>query len=487
LSVALSPARAVAGLASGGGDWYLEYDHAPEAQSELPAVLHQVRVAVLDSGIDAGHPAFAGTIVASRSFVGGSPLIDQQGHGTFIAGEIIAIANAVAGTNPGGSPVRLVVGKIADGDGSVNEAAEIQAIRWAVRSGARVINLSIGGTRDPLDGRLDAYSSGEAAAVRYALAHGVVVVAAVGNSAQVTGPPWPYADWPAALPHVIGVSAVDRNGGVPGFSNRDPIFNEIAAPGIGIVSTVPRSFTASSPDCPDSGYSDCATDEFKMAEGTSFAAPQVSAAAALLLSVDPGLAPDQVSWALERTADDATPATGCGACQVGRDALTGWGTLDIAGALSALAGPLPPADPCATSNDAGLEACRLGGDSGVIAGTLDYWEHPLDVYRVHVRRGQTLTVNLNGAAAGVRLLLWPPGTEHVSGTVDPQAIPPLDAPLLVAHRHALTYDAPGSGWYYIETQLTSPGEGSYTLQFATRSRPSSPAELDAAPPFPAHG
>ena len=76
------------------------------------------------------------------------------------------------------------------------------------------------------------------------------------------------------------------------------------------------------PECTDQGYSDCARHEYSGGEGTSFAAPQVSAAAALLLATDPRSRPDQVATLLERSADDMTPSNGCRACAIGRDPLT---------------------------------------------------------------------------------------------------------------------------------------------------------------------
>ena len=102
-----------------------------------------------------------------------------------------------------------------------------------------MINLSLGGVRDPLNPERDTFSPLEAAAVEYAVARGVVVVAAVGNADQAPSRPWPFASYPAALPHVIGVSALARDGSVPDFSDRDRIFNDLAAPGQEIVSTLP--------------------------------------------------------------------------------------------------------------------------------------------------------------------------------------------------------------------------------------------------------
>jgi subtilisin family serine protease len=425
----------------------------------MPPVLQPVRVAVIDSGIDGGHPALASSIVAARSFVGGSALTDEDGHGTFVAGEILAVANAATGATA--SPVRLVVAKVVSANQGLTPTTEAKAIRWAVDEGARVVNLSLGGTRDPDDPSRDSYSSVEAAAVQYAIRRNVVVVAAVGNGTQSPSSPWPYADWPAALPHVIGVGAIGPGGSVPAFSNRDRRFVDLVAPGLDIVSTVPRTLTAAMPGCPDHGYSDCSRGEYDPAEGTSFAAPQVSAAAALLLAIRPTLTPDQVSWLLERSADDAKPASGCPICPLGRDALTGWGTLDIARAVGALARPIPPADPCAASNDAGPDACGLLALHGSLTGDLDYWDHPVDVYRLHLSAGETLAVRVRAAKPGIELSVWPPGTLHVDGVAGATA---TVTPAGTA-RSLLRLSVPAAGWYYLEAEMTETRNSAFSIVF----------------------
>ena len=93
-----------------------------------------------------------------------------------------------------------------------------------------MINLSLGGHRDPKNPELDEFSRAERDAISYAVSRGAVVVAAVGNSDAGTGV---YASWPAALRHVIGVSSVDQKLAWSTFSNTDPVFNDIAAPGRG--------------------------------------------------------------------------------------------------------------------------------------------------------------------------------------------------------------------------------------------------------------
>ncbi len=319
--------------------WYLTQDHAWD-NWPAPPKLATVKVAIIDTGIDAGNPAFAGRIAGGKSFVGGSWQVDSDGHGTFVAGIIAANPFNGIGTAGIAFNASLLIAKVlpADSDGAIPPATEAAAIRWAADEGARVINLSLGGLRDPNDFELDSYSRTERDAIEYAYAKGAVVVAAVGNGTNAPAQPWNFADYPAALPNVLGVSALNQDGSVPNFSNRDPLYVDLAAPGAGIFSTIPRNLVnaTDNPSCVGDPYSNCGPAEFQSGNGTSFAAPQVSAGAALLLGIDPTLAPDQVDWLLERSATDVTAATGCSQCPVGRDALTGWGRLDIARAITLL-------------------------------------------------------------------------------------------------------------------------------------------------------
>ena len=213
--------------------------------------------------------------------------------------------------------------------------AEARAIRWAVDNGARVVNVTLGGLRDPRNPGRDTFSRLEQEAVAYAVRRGAVVVAAVGNGDQAPRTPWRFASYPAALPHVLGVSALTRSGASPRFSNRDAVFNDVAAPGEDILSTFPRALTAARA-CVEQGYTPCATDDFRPPEGDVVLAPQASAVAANLLGVRPLLRPEQVTTIIERTAADANAQTGC-ACAPGRDAYTGWGALDATAAIESLA------------------------------------------------------------------------------------------------------------------------------------------------------
>jgi len=441
--------------------WHLPVNRAFDYW-QTPPLLPAVRVAVIDSGVDRTHPEFEGKVVGGKSFVGGSPYVDRQGHGTFVAGLIAAaIGNAEGGAGMAPS-AELLVAKVVQPDLSIDVLAEAQAIQWAANQGAKVINISLGGLRDPRDPSRDTFSQLEAAAIAYAHGKGAVVVAAVGNADAAPRQPWPYASYPAALPHVLGVSALARDGSAPPFSNRDKIYNDIAAPGQAIVSTLPKALTAPFKDCPEQGYSTCGPDEYRAAVGTSFAAPQVSAAAAVLLAERPILGPEQVTALLTRTAVDVNAATGCQQCPLGRDELTGWGRLDVTAALRQLDGEIPPPDRFEPNDDAGSEAARLCCLTKRLVATLDFWDDQNDVYAIRLRRRQPVYVSVRGpAGTDTNLILWKPGTKRID---DFRSIDRIGAQS--AHpgpREDLRYRATKTGWHFVQVKLGSRGEGLYKL------------------------
>jgi subtilisin family serine protease len=444
--------------------WYLQDDHAFDAWPEPPTTLGPVKVAVVDSGIDCSLPDFQGRLLETRSFVGGDACTDTEGHGTFVAGEIAANLDT-QGTVGMAYTSQLLVAKVVKPDGTIPLVAEASAIRWAADRGARVINLSLGGVRDPVHPNRDTYSPLEAKAVAYAYAKGAVLVAAVGNGDEAVSQPWPYASYPAALPHVIGVSALNHQGAVPDYSNRDPVYNDIAAPGSGIFSTLPRALTAERPQCVDQGYSDCGTDDYRNAEGTSFAAPQVSAAAATLLALAPTLTNSQVAAILEHSADDVNAASGCARCALLHDPFSGFGRLDVARAVAALAGPLPAPDRYETNDDAGAQAHTLWGRQLKLSATVDYYDDAVDVYRVALAGHEQLSARLVGGWAGakVSLTLWKPRTTKVDDSRSALRAAQSAAP---AAAQQLRFTAPGRGWYFVEVKVTSPGYGPYTLSLA---------------------
>lgn len=241
-------------------------------------------VAVIDSGVDGSHPDLAAAMVRgvnTRTDRGDytEPTVDPDGHGTHVAGIIAARAGndkGVVGVAPQASimPVKVLG---ADGAGYMGDVVE--GIVWAADNGADVINMSLGGP--------DADFS--APAVAYARAKGVVVVAAAGNEGSSA------PSYPAALPGVISVSALDRDGEVDTYSNYGTTI-DLAAPGSDILSTVPDGY----------GYM----------TGTSMAAPHVAGVAALVDSVAPDA---DIEVVLVASARDAGPA--------GRDARFGAGIV----------------------------------------------------------------------------------------------------------------------------------------------------------------
>ncbi len=448
--------------------WHLEQDHAFDFWLE-PPVLVGPRVAVIDSGVDGTHPDLASRIAGSRSFVGGNALTDQQGHGTFIAGLIAAQTNNAVGVAGIAFPSQLLIAKVVRANRQVSLEAEAEAIRWAVDNGARVINLSLGGVRDPRDAGRDTYSPLEAAAVRYAYTRGVVVVAAVGNADQAPRAPWPYASYPAALPHVLGVSALGKDGS--SRSSRTATRSTTTSPRPARSSS--RRFHASSPrpraSCLEQGYSICGPDDYRNAEGTSFAAPQVAAAAALLLAARPLLQPDQVAHILTRSAEDVNAASGCKPCPLLRDSYSGWGRLNIAKSLAALAGPIPLADRFESNDDAGTQATPLRQTRVDFTATLDFWDDNVDVYKVHLRAKQRLVVTLDGPrGVNTDLLLWRPGTQRVQGLSLALLRQRVALSAKPGTREQISYRAKTTGWYYVETKIVQAGAGSYRLRYTKR-------------------
>ncbi len=442
--------------------WYLTYSGFYAPWVTLPA-FEPIPVAIIDSGVDAGHPDLAGKILGAKSFVGGSARVDTFGHGTFVAGLVGAGVDngiGIAGLAPS---AELLIAKVVTKSRTIPVDAEAKAIRWAVDHGARVINMSLGGVRDPLDPARDTYSRLEADAVAYAISNGVVVVAAVGNSDQAPTSPWKYASYPAALPHVLGVSATSNTGGIPAFSNRDSIYNDLAAPGLEILSILPRPLTARFPQCTEQGYSSCGPEEYREAQGTSFAAPQATAAAAVLLSLRPTLRPEQVTSILQSTAIDLDVDTGCDTCADGRDAYSGWGRLNVAAAIDALAGPLPPRDFYEANDDLGTRAYPVSGTNRRLRARVDFWDDQDDVYAIRLNRNQPVYVGLTGSDTTVDLSLafWLPRAGSLERVADFRYRVRTSA--RPGSRQYLSYRPRLAGTYYIQVRISSPGATRYRL------------------------
>lgn len=448
--------------------WYLSWIRAFDFWDGLPPEFaNRVRVAVVDSGIDLAHPDLQGRVAVGRSFVPGRWDVDQVGHGTMVAGEIAAITNNALGIAGVGLPVELVVAKVVKRVGGVpriDVVAEAKAIQWAVRSGhADVVNLSLGGERDPRDPKRDQYSQVEQDAIDYAYGHGAVVVAAGGNSPSGTVP-YHYASYPAALPHVLGVGAIQGDGRVARFSNRDLRFIDLAAPGVGIVSTMPPGL--SGPTCPAPGYSLQGCPSLDAPSGTSYSAPLVAAAAATLIAVAPNLgfelAPSQVMQLLQASTSER-PADG-------RNEDVGNGILDVAGALTRLnTGPVPPADADEPNDDAGPRAWVLPGRRVSVQATIDWYDDPNDVYRVYLRHAKPVTVRVAGLATKATLVVWPPGTVNVTDVTQVAVRSGRVIAYKTARAPVLRVEVPSDGWYFVELKARArAGYQSYRLTVEPR-------------------
>ncbi|MGW4463837.1 S8 family serine peptidase [Micromonospora sp. NPDC004704] len=249
-----------------------------------------VDVAVLDSGIDATHPDFAGQIAAAESFVPGETVKDVFGHGTHVASTIAGTGAASDGKEKGVAPgARLHVGKVLNDNNSGQESWIISGMEWAVRDQrARVVNMSLGA--DPTDGT-DPMS---VALNELSEETGALFVVAAGN----TGPS-PYTiGTPGAADAALTVGAVDGADTLAYFSSQGPrvgdkaLKPDLTAPGVGILAA-------------RSQYSD-GEGLYRFGDGTSMAAPHVAGAAALLAAQHPDFTAKQLKEALVSTTR-ATP------------------------------------------------------------------------------------------------------------------------------------------------------------------------------------
>ncbi|MGI8588134.1 MAG: S8 family serine peptidase [Chloroflexia bacterium] len=284
-------------------EWWLTAMQA-QAAWDISTGNPGITIAVLDTGIATDHPDFAGRIIPGHNFVSNnSDVYDDNGHGTHVSGIASAAGNNGVGIAGISWQSKILPGKVlnAKGQGSTYDFA--QGIRWAADNGARVINISAGA---------DFSTETEHDAIKYARSKGTVIVAAAGNTPD--GRP----EYPAGYDEVIAVSASSQRDSVAGFSSYGD-YVDLAAPGINILSTWVSNHKT--------GY---------MSEsGTSMASPMVAGAAALVLSINPNLTPDQVQLLLEETADDIGDP--------GFDQKSGWGRVNLLHALQQA--PNGPPDP----------------------------------------------------------------------------------------------------------------------------------------------
>ncbi|MFF7679048.1 S8 family serine peptidase [Actinacidiphila glaucinigra] len=274
-----------------------------------------VDVAVLDTGIDAAHPDFAGRIAASQSFVPDQDVTDRNGHGTHVASTVAGTGAASDGTEKGVAPgASLHIGKVLDNDGSGQDSWILAGMEWAARDQhAKIVSMSLGGA--PTDGT-DPLSQ---AVNRLSSETGALFVIAAGNSGPV-----PYSiGAPGAADAALTVGAVNGPGkGVDQlaeFSSRGPrvgdnaVKPDLTAPGVNILAA-------------RSQYAPEGEGAYQTMSGTSMATPHVAGAAALLAAKHPDWTGQQLKEALVSTTSSTrrfSPYQG------------GSGRLDIATAVKA--------------------------------------------------------------------------------------------------------------------------------------------------------
>jgi len=249
-----------------------------------------VIVAVVDTGVDYEHPDLKNKVIKGYDFVNiDSDPMDDNGHGTMVAGIIGAETNNGEGIAGVCWNCRVLAVKVLNDEGLGYYSWIADGIQYAVEQGARVVNLSLGGST-PSFILEDALS--------YATNNNAIVVAAAGNESSQLLYPAAYS------PKCISVGATDYSDLRAYFSNFGPNL-DIAAPGVEILSTFPGN-------------------NYAIGDGTSFAAPIVSGAVGLLISLKPNLTPDQIRKAIIYTADDVNSNS-----LPGFDYYLGYGRLNL--------------------------------------------------------------------------------------------------------------------------------------------------------------
>ena len=257
--------------------WNLDQVNIPEVWSS-GYTGSGVVVSVIDTGVDATHPEFAGRMVPGRDFIsGGNGFLDENSHGTHVAGTIAA-ANNFIGVTGVAPEARIMPVRVLDQDGNGSLSDVISGIRWSVENGADVINLSLGG---------GGYSQSMADTIQYATNRGSVVVMSSGNEGA-NSPAYPAAH---ASENGIAVGAANMNGDLARFTNRSGlnVLDYVTAPGVDIYSTLPN-------------------DGYGFMSGTSMASPHVAGIAALFKQYDRNIDPSVVEDLITGTSSNHSSA-----------------------------------------------------------------------------------------------------------------------------------------------------------------------------------
>jgi subtilisin family serine protease len=300
-------------------EWQWAAAHADLVPAWVQQAAHGITIAVIDTGADVLAPSLAAKSPATWNIVNGATTVhDSVGHGTFVASLAAGTISDPAGFTGFGGEARLMIVQANRGGTDFSDIDEANAIVYAVDHGANIINLSVGGAQTSL---IERY------AIDYATQHGVLLVAAAGNSAEQGNP----TVYPAALLGRAGlvVGASNPAGERASFSTTGK-YVDVLAPGVDVLGALASGiqtgfFTpAAMPG---------AIGAFGYGTGTSYAAPEVAGAAALVWAANPKLDAAGVAATLEGTA-------------AGQGVWTkdlAFGTIDIASAVQQAAGGSVPA------------------------------------------------------------------------------------------------------------------------------------------------
>jgi subtilisin family serine protease len=308
------PALAQTYLPGVAWEWQWDAARLGEVPDQVLRAAAGVKIAVIDSGGDLAAPDLRDKAPQTWSVLGRSSAVrDRLGHGTFVSSLAAGSVSNGVGISGFGGDAQLLVVQAIDADGYITDVDEAAAIVYAVKHGAKIVNLSIGGSET---------SQVERRAIRWAARRGVLIVAAAGNEHDEGNRP----EYPAALLQPLGsrgrggiglaVGATSMDGSRASFSNTGSYLS-LAAPGYNV-------FAAESADCewPRADLPWASPGYYGWASGTSFAAPEVSGVAALVWAANPRLSASEVATVVKRS------ATG------GRwSPELGWGRLDAAAAV----------------------------------------------------------------------------------------------------------------------------------------------------------
>ncbi|AGL21407.1 type VII secretion-associated serine protease mycosin [Actinoplanes sp. N902-109] len=276
--------------------WHLKTLDVPDAWHYSTG--QGVTVAVIDSGVDADHVDLQGQVLKGLDLVDpdGDGDTDLVGHGTTVSAIIAGRSDDNAGVVGIAPQAKILPVRVLDRENRYDDAMIVaKGVRWAVDNGARVINLSLGGNGS---------SPALAAALDYAFAKDVVVVACTGNASASTSPGVWY---PAREPGVIAVAGMEKDGNELWSGSITGAETVVTAPATQLVGARP--------------------DGYWRVQGTSFAAPMVSATAALVRSRWPTMPAGEVVNRIIKTAQDRGIP--------GRDNEYGYGMVDPTAALTA--------------------------------------------------------------------------------------------------------------------------------------------------------